>query len=121
MSRSSARWETGYPRWAALLPRAGHRATLRVRSALPRVTFCGHRGDGRGAVRNMKRPGRYGPGQGGPHVRQGEVHMHRGWRAAVVAAALGVGGAASAHEFRCEKHVDGQPVAHIDEYPVTVR
>ncbi|MFL5348376.1 MAG: hypothetical protein ACJ8AT_26570 [Hyalangium sp.] len=47
--------------------------------------------------------------------------MQRGWRAAVVAAALGVGGAASAHEFRCEKHVDGQPVAHIDEYPVTVR
>jgi hypothetical protein len=47
--------------------------------------------------------------------------MHRGWGAAVFAAALGVGGVASAHEFECEKHVNGQPVARVDEYPTKLR
>jgi hypothetical protein len=47
--------------------------------------------------------------------------MHRGWRAAVVAVALGVGGTAGAHQFECEKRVNGQQVATINEYPATVR
>jgi hypothetical protein len=47
--------------------------------------------------------------------------MQRGWRAALAGAVLAVGGAAQAHEFQCETHVNGQPVAHIEEYPVAVR
>ncbi|WP_224240295.1 hypothetical protein [Hyalangium gracile] len=47
--------------------------------------------------------------------------MQRGWRVAVFAAALGVGSTASAHEFDCEKRVNGQAVVHIEEYPTTVR
>ncbi|MBN1204036.1 MAG: hypothetical protein JXB05_03820 [Myxococcaceae bacterium] len=47
--------------------------------------------------------------------------MHRGWGAAVFAAALGVGSAASAHEFECVKHVNGQLVARVDEYPTRLR
>jgi hypothetical protein len=37
-----------------------------------------------------------------------------------VAAVLGVGGAASAHELTCEKRVNGMPVAAVDTYPATV-
>ncbi|WP_224371958.1 hypothetical protein [Hyalangium versicolor] len=47
--------------------------------------------------------------------------MQRGWRVAVFTAALGVGGTAYAHEFDCEKRVNGQPVVHVEEYPITVR
>ncbi len=46
--------------------------------------------------------------------------MHRGWRAAVLATALGVGGVASAHEFECEKHVNGYEMAHVYDYPATL-
>jgi hypothetical protein len=47
--------------------------------------------------------------------------MQGGWRVAVFAAALGAGSTAYAHEFDCEKRVNGQPVVHIEEYPTTVR
>lgn len=47
--------------------------------------------------------------------------MHRGWRAAVIAAALGVGGAASAHEFKCEKRVNGQLVVELNDYPAKLK
>lgn len=47
--------------------------------------------------------------------------MQRGWRAAVFAAVLGAGSTAWAHEFDCDKRVNGQAVVHIEEYPITVR
>jgi hypothetical protein len=46
--------------------------------------------------------------------------MRKGWTVAAVAAVLGVGGAASAHELTCEKHVNGEQVARVDTYPTTV-
>jgi hypothetical protein len=49
------------------------------------------------------------------------MHRGRGWGAAVIAAALGVGSAASAHEFECEKRVNGQVVAHVSDYPAALR
>jgi hypothetical protein len=50
-----------------------------------------------------------------------ERYMHRGWRGAVLAALLGLGGAASAHEFECQKHINGQAVINVSEFPATLR
>jgi hypothetical protein len=47
--------------------------------------------------------------------------MRRGWWAAVVAVGLAAGGSASAHQFDCEKRVNGQQVATLNQYPATVR
>jgi hypothetical protein len=46
--------------------------------------------------------------------------MQRGWRAAAVAAVLGVGGAASAHELTCLKLANDEPVTSVERYPTTV-
>jgi hypothetical protein len=46
--------------------------------------------------------------------------MRAMWRAAVATAALGVAGAASAHEFDCKKTVNGGQVFTVESYPATL-
>lgn len=46
--------------------------------------------------------------------------MHRGWKAAAVAAVLGVGGAASAHELVCEQYINGSMFSFVGMFPATV-
>ena len=62
-----------------------------------------------------------GPGPDDPDVAMEESYMHRGWRGAVLAALLGLGGAASAHEFDCQKSINGQAVLNVSEFPATLR
>lgn len=47
--------------------------------------------------------------------------MHRGWKAAALAAVLGVGGAASAHELVCEQYIDGAILGAVGSFPATVQ
>lgn len=46
--------------------------------------------------------------------------MQRGWKAAAVAAVLGLGGAAGAHEFKCEKLINGVEETRVSYYPATL-
>lgn len=46
--------------------------------------------------------------------------MQRGWRAAAVAAVLGLGGVASAHELRCDKFINFEDEARVYDYPAAV-
>lgn len=46
--------------------------------------------------------------------------MQRGWRAAAVAAVLGLGGAASGHELKCEKLINGVDETRLSYYPATL-
>ncbi len=46
--------------------------------------------------------------------------MQRGWRAAAAVAVLGWGGAAGAHELRCEKLINGVEETRLSTYPATL-
>ena len=46
--------------------------------------------------------------------------MQRGWRAAAVAAVLGLGGAAGAHELKCEKLMGDGDELRVSSYPATI-
>ncbi len=46
--------------------------------------------------------------------------MLRSWKGAAAAAAILAAPIASAHQFTCEKTVDGQDVVHVTTYPTTV-